>query len=586
MIDIIPPNLPALLLGPIIYFFYRKSLNYLALATALLTFILTIKLEPGIYGGFKILGYEFLLKVDALSLFFAYVFSMFGFIGLLYALHVDDRIQITAGLMYMACAVGVAFAYDILSFYLFWEGLAIFAVLLIISARTKVAYFSSIRYILVHVISGLSLFLGILMLWIDYSIITLENYRELFGTIPYFLILLAFVINAAVPPLNAWLPDAYPNSTIYGSVFLCAFTTKSAVYALIRVFPGDMLLAIAGALMAFYGVIYAILENNPRRLLSYHTISQVGFMVCGAGLGSYEALNGASAHAFAHIIYEGLLFMSVGAIIYATGIERIHQLGGFVRKNPWITLYFFVGALSISGVPLTCGFVSKSITIHSASALHRPFEFLLMELASIGTFFNIVLRMGYHIFFGEEKPYTARPVPWNMHVAMIIASALCILIGLFPGIYYKFLPYPIHYEPYTYGHIVGMLALFSGVTVIFFFVRPLIAPKPKINLDTDWFYISISRVIYRFVVKVLEPFEYKYVGEFYKSLVDKLLANLRNTLFLFNDGLLISLNKEFPLRINSIPKKIANIFDGSLLKYLQIFIIAIIIFYLMSLISF
>ncbi len=586
MIDIIPPSLLALLIGPFIYFFYRKSLNYLALFIALLTFFIITQLDPGIYGGFKILDYEFLIKVDKLSLFFAYVFSLIGFIGLLYALHVEDRLQISAGLLYMACAVGVAFAYDWLSYYLFWEGLAVFAVLLVISARTREAYFSSIRYILVHAVSGLSLLLGILFLWYYQGITTVENLRPLSYSLPYILILFSFVINAAVPPLNAWLPDAYPNSTIYGSVFLSAFTTKSAVYALVRVFPGEYILAIAGAIMAFYGVVYATLENNPRRLLSYHIISQVGFMVCGAGLGSTLALNGASAHAFAHIIYKGLLFMSAGAVIFATGLERIHLLGGFAKKNPWIALYFFVGALSISGVPLTSGFVSKGITIYASTLIHRPFEYILMELASIGTFFSIVLKMGYYIFFGKEGSYEIKPLPWNMHLAMIIASLLCILIGIFPGIYYQFLPYPIHYEPYTYQHIIGVISLFSCVALVFFAVRSYIVPKPKINLDTDWFYITLGKQIYRGLHRILEPLEYKYVGEFYKPLVDRFLVAIRNLLYAFNDGLLFSLNRSLPESIYIFSQKKARIFDGNLIKYIQIFVLAIIFFYLLGLISF
>ncbi|MGC9109510.1 MAG: Na(+)/H(+) antiporter subunit D [Caldimicrobium sp.] len=586
MTSIIPPNLIAFIVGPLIYFFYRKSLNYLALFTALLTLFMVAQLEPGIYGGVKILNYEFLLKVDKLSLFFAYVFSLIGFVGLLYALQVEDPIQISAGLLYMACAVGVTLAYDWLSFYLFWEGLGVFSVLLVISARTKEAYYSSIRYILVHAISGLSLLLGILLLWYDYGITKVENLRTLGYCLPYFLILLSFVINAAVPPLNAWLPDAYPNSTIYGSVFLSAFTTKSAVYALVRVFPGEYVLAAAGAIMAFYGVVYATLENNPRRLLSYHIISQVGFMVCGAGLGSAMALNGASAHAFAHIIYKGLLFMSAGAVIYATGIQRIHLLGGFAKKNPWIALYFFIGALSISGVPLTSGFVSKSITIHASTLLHRPFEYLLMELASIGTFFSIVLKMGYYIFFGKEGNYEARPIPWNMHLAMIIASLLCILIGIFPQYYYQFLPYSEHYEPYTYQHTVGVISLFSCVALVFFVVRYYIAPKPKINLDTDWFYIILGRFVCKILNYILEPLEYKYVGEFYKTIVDKILVALRGVFSLFNDSLLISLNLSFPKNIYTFSVKETRFFDGNLLKYLQIFILAIIFFYILGLISF
>lgn len=585
MISIIHPSLPALLTALLMFVFYRKSLNYLALMAALSSLIISLNLEPGLYAGIDILGYEvFVIKVDKLSLFFSYVFSIIGFLGLLYALKVEDRIQISSALMYMGCAIGVALAYDLLSFYLFWEGLAVCAVLLIISARSKEAYFSSIRYILVHAVSGLSLFLGLSLLYLEYGISSIENLRVLENTLPYFLVLLAFVINAAVPPLNAWLPDSYPNATIYGSVFLSAFTTKSAVYALVRVFPGEQILAIAGALMAFYGVIFATLENNPRRLLSYHIISQVGFMVCGAGLGSFEALNGASAHAFAHIIYKGLLFMSAGAVIYATGIEKIHLLGGFAKKNPWIALYFFVGGLSISGVPLTSGFVSKSITIHAASLLHRPFEYLLMEMASVGTFFSIVLKMGYYIFFNTTKTYETKPIPWNMHLAMILASLLCILIGIFPSFYYKFLPYPLEYQPYTYSHVIGVVSLFTSTALVFFMVKHLIAPKPKINLDTDWFYITGGKFIYKLLFKILEPLEYKYIGEFYRTIVDKILIYLRNKVKEFNLLLLEILNFKLPIKLTFLSNKVSLFFDGYLIKYIQIFILALSIFYLIVLI--
>lgn len=586
MTSIIHPSLPAFLVGLFVLIFYRKNLNYLALMSALISFILCLILEPGLYKGLRIVNYEvFALKVDKLSLFFSYVFSIIGFLGLLYALKVEDRIQIGSALMYMGCAIGVALAYDLLSFYLFWEGLAVCAVMLIISARTKEAYFSSIRYILVHAVSGLSLFLGFLTLYLHYGISNIENLKTIAYTLPYFLVLLAFVINAAVPPFNAWLPDSYPNATIYGSVFLSAFTTKSAVYALVRIFPGEQILAIAGALMAFYGVIFATLENNPRRLLSYHIISQVGFMVCGIGLGSVEALNGASAHAFAHIIYKGLLFMSAGAVIYATGIERIHLLGGFAKKNPWIALYFFIGGLSISGVPLTSGFVSKSITIHAASLLHRPFEYLLMEMASVGTFFSIVLKMGYFIFFNELKPYDTRPIPWNMHLAMILASSLCILIGIFPHVYYQFLPYPIEYEPYTYKHTVGIISLFTSTALVFFMVKHVITPKPKINLDTDWFYITGSRLLYKVLNKILEPLEYRYVGEFYRIIIDKNFIYLRNKIKQFNEIFLNVFNLKFPIKLIKLSNKISLFFDGYLIKYVQLFIIFLCIFYLIILLT-
>ncbi|MFN3568210.1 MAG: proton-conducting transporter membrane subunit, partial [Caldimicrobium sp.] len=310
----------------------------------------------------------------------------------------------------------------------------------------------------------------------------------------------------------------------------------------------------------------------------------VGFMVCGAGLGSFESLNGASAHAFAHIIYKGLLFMSAGAVIYATGLERIHLLGGFAKKNPWIAFYFFIGGLSISGVPLTSGFVSKSITLYSAALLHRPFEYLLMELASVGTFFSIVLKMGYYIFFGKEKDYSVQSIPWNMHLAMILASSLCILIGIAPHYYYTLLPYPMIYEPYTYGHIIGVISLFTCVALVFFVVKELIAPKPKINLDTDWFYITLGKATYKLLLKILEPLEYKYVGEFYKTIVDKFLRKLRDLTCSGNEVFLSSMNVTLPQKVYKVSLNLSKIFDGNIIKYVQIFLLAISFFYLLCLI--
>ncbi len=574
MSDIIHPSLIGILLGLLIFIFYHRILNYLAIFVSVLIFLFCLNLQEGVYNYLTIFNYDFYIKVDKLSLFFCYVFSLIGMVGLLYSLHEENRLIPGPALLYMSSAIGVTLAYDLISFYAFWEMLAFTAILLIISSRTKASYFSTVRYAIIHAVSGLCLLLGMLYLSTHYDIKSVATFSDIRGTFPYYLILLAVLINAAMPPLHFWLPDSYPNATIYGSVFLSAFTTKSAVYALVRMFPGEPIISVAGALMALYGVIYATLENNPRRLLSYHIVSQVGFMVCGAGLGSQEALNGASAHAFAHIIYKGLLFMSAGAVIYSTGLERLHLLGGYARRNPWVALYFFVGALSISGLPLTSGFVSKNITIHSAADLHKPLEYLLMEVASVGTFFSIVMKMGFNIFFGEPKSnYEVKPIPWNMHAAMFIASSLCILIGILPSYYYELLPYPEHFIPYTFTNVVNSLSLFSATALIYFLVAKIIAPKPKINLDTEWFFIKLCKALVYLFNKILVPAEYRYVGEFYRFLVDKMLSEVRDVLVSMNYIYLRKVAIEFPQNVYNLSIKTANFYDGNMLKYLQFLLI-------------
>ena len=141
--------------------------------------------------------------------------------------------------------------------------------------------------------------------------------------------MIGFCVNAAVIPLHAWLPDAYPEATVTGAVFMSAFTTKTAVYVLARGFAGFEILAIMGTLMTLYGVFYATIENNARRILSYHIVSQVGYMVAGIGVGTAMTVNGACAHAYAHILYKGLLFMGAGTLLVC---GRIGQAVGSGRS--------------------------------------------------------------------------------------------------------------------------------------------------------------------------------------------------------------------------------------------------------------
>jgi multicomponent Na+:H+ antiporter subunit D len=238
------------------------------------------------------------------------------------------------------------------------------------------------------------------------------------------LILAGMVTNAAVPPLHAWLSDAYPRASVFGTVFLAAFTTKAAVYALARAFPGVELLVWAGTIMALFGVVYAVLENDIRRLLAYHIISQVGYMVAGVGLGTALALNGTAAHAFSHIFYKGLLMMSAGAVIYATGRGKLTELGQLAGPLRWTLILMMIGAFSISGVPFFNGFVSKSMVVSAAAYADRaPIELLLL-VASMGTFLHTGLKLPWFTFFGKDQgARVLRPVPVSMYVAMGLAAS-------------------------------------------------------------------------------------------------------------------------------------------------------------------
>ena len=137
----------------------------------------------------------------------------------------------------------------------------------------------------------------------DLSFVQLDEQNTQLYT---WLIMAGLMLNAAVPPLHSWLPDAYSKATVTGAVFMCAFTTKTAIYTLARAFAGFDILIVLGVIMAIYGIIYAMMENDIRKLLGWEIVSQVGYMVTGVGIGTALAINGTCAHAFAHILYKGL----------------------------------------------------------------------------------------------------------------------------------------------------------------------------------------------------------------------------------------------------------------------------------------
>jgi multicomponent Na+:H+ antiporter subunit D len=448
-----------------------------------------ILMEPGTHGAVRFLGQELVFgRVDRLSLLFSYVFSILALLGMIYSLHVDDDAQHVAALTYAGAALGVTFAGDFLTLFLFWELMALSAALIVWLRRERAAVAAGFRYLLVHVFGGLCLLGGIVLYWSHTGSLTFGDMSRQAGSAAFVLILIAFLLNAAVPPLGAWLPDAYPEATATGAVFLTAFTTKSAIYALIRGFAGTEILVWWGAGMAVYGVVYAVLENDARRLLAYHIISQVGYMVCGVGIGTSLALNGAAAHAFAHILYKALLFMGAGAVLQVTGLRKLSDMGGLHKTMPVTFALYMVGAFAISAVPLFSGFVSKSMVVSAAGESHRAAIFLLLTLASAGTFLHTGLKLPYYMFFGKDRGLPAREPPANMLVAMGLTAAACVLIGVFPALLYRYLPNGVDYAPYTARHVMATFGLLGFTAFGFFLLLAHLDPESIVSLDTDWFY--------------------------------------------------------------------------------------------------
>jgi multicomponent Na+:H+ antiporter subunit D len=429
------------------------------------------------------------LRVDRLSLLFGYIFTLAALLGAIYALHERDVVQQVAAPIYAGAAIGAVFAGDLVTLFIFWEILAVASVFLIWARRTERAYGAGIRYLVVQIGSGVLLLAGILM-----------HYRQTgslaFGTLGLSstgtaLIFLAFGIKCAFPLLHNWLQDAYPEATVSGTVYLSSFTTKVAVYALARGYAGTEILVPIGAAMTAFPIFYAVIENDLRRVLAYSLNNQLGFMVVGIGIGTELALNGAVAHAFADILFKGLLFMSMGAVLFRVGTVKGSELGGLYKSMPWTTGFCIVGAASISAFPLFSGFVTKSMVIAAAMEKGYFWTWLVLLFASAGVFHHAGIKIPYFAFFAHDSGKRCQEAPWNMLIAMAVAAVLCIGIGSFPRLFYQLLPYEVDFVPYSLDHVVGQTQLlFLSALAFTLLMRTGIYPPElrSTNLDFDWFY--------------------------------------------------------------------------------------------------
>ena len=438
------------------------------------------------------LGFELIFgRVDRLSFLFGLIFSLATVPLLIYSLHVRSNSEHMSQLVYAGCALGVVFAGDLISLYFFWEIMSIASMLVIWHGATEKAHSAGIRYIIWHIAGGITLLGGIVIYISSTNSIAFDaiNWDSGILLIPSLLIFIGFILNAGVPPLHAWLPDAYPEATVTGSVFLSIFTTKSAVYVLARGFAGFEPLIWLGAIMTVYPIFYAVLENDLRKVLAYSLINQVGFMLCGIGIGTALSINGAVSHAFAHIIYKGLLFMSVGSVLYKTGTAKATELGGLYKTMPLTCAFCLIGAVSISAFPMFSGFVTKAMVIQASVVAGLPLIYVLLQLASAGVFHHAGIKVPFFTFFGHDSGLREKDPQFNMILGMGIMAFFCIFIGLYPYPLYQILPYPVNFDPFTTSHVVEVLQLLLFASFAFFLLITsglYPAEQRKINLDTDW----------------------------------------------------------------------------------------------------
>ncbi len=478
---------------------------FLAFPLAALFLVLTIPLGTVVTIPFA--NYELVvLQVTKLSRAFGIIFALIAFLGGIYSLHMRETGQQMAALLYAGGALGVTFCGDFFTLLVCWELMAAGSTYLIWARRTQEAQDAGMRYLLFHLLGGGLLLGGIVIHAQSTGSLLLTSFSpgESFAS---WVILAGVAINAAVIPLHAWLPDAYPKGTVTGSVFLSAFTTKTAVYVLAALFPGWPILLVMGVAMTLYGVVYAFLANDIREILSYHIVSQVGYMVAAVGIGTELAINGATAHAFSHILYKALLFMGTGAVLFATGTSKLHELGALASRMRWVFLFYMVAAFSISGAPLFNGFISKSIIVAAAGESHYYLAKFLLILASVGTFLSVGIKLPYYTWFHEKKAdLQIKPIPAGMMTAMAATSFLCIFYGILPGFLYKELPFAMDYTPFTIPHLVEAVQILIFTFLGFWVIRHKLTPQNKISLDVDWFYRRSSPVFYQVFVGWVNAF--------------------------------------------------------------------------------
>ncbi len=488
------PSLPLLIAALALPFLTRAWRPIVMLAAPVLSLVLIWSWPEGAVVTTRFLDLQLTpLKTDTLSRLFGTIFSIMAFAGAWYGYRQARTVELCAAFVYAGASLGVVFAGDLLTLFVFWEVMALASGTIIWSAGTQGSWHASMRYMLVHLLGGVVLMIGVVA-WaqssadLNFSSMTQALSAGGGQAFAAWAILAGFLLNAGAPPLSAWLADAYPEASPSGTVFLSAFTTKTAVYVLLRGFPGADILIWVGLFMVFYGIIYALLENDMRRILAYSIINQVGFMVTGIGIGTPLALNGAAAHAFTHIIYKALLLMSAGSVLHMTGRRKCSELGGLFQSMPVTAVCGIIGALAISSFPLTSGFISKSMVSSAAGYEQLGVVWLLLAAASAGVFLHAGIKFPWFVFFQKDSGLRPPDPPLNMTIPMLIFAALSLLLGIFPGSLYALLPFDAVYVPYTASHVVSQLQLLLFAGLAFFVLLPLMKRTLTISLDFDWFY--------------------------------------------------------------------------------------------------
>jgi multicomponent Na+:H+ antiporter subunit D len=441
--------------------------------------------SPGVGPVVAPFGFEqAVVRVDGLA---RPVTALFGFVAAVNVLYGHatgaDARQTACALGYMAAGVAAVVAGDWLTLLVAWELLAAASTVLVWhhgGRAVRVAF----RYAVYHLSGGACLAAAVAL---HYAARGTFLYGDGFAPgLPTVLAVAGVGVNLGFVGVHAWLTETYPVPHVAASVVLAGFTTKVAVVALARVVPdGSLVVAWLGAAMVLYGVAQATVQTDMRRLLSYHIVSQVGYMVVAVGLGTAAGLAGGVAHLTAHVLYKGLLFMVAGAVVVRTGEESLKRLGGLGRRMPVTFVAFLVAAFAISGVPGFSGFVSKGLVVKAVEDAGGAALWWALVLGGVGTALSFA-KFGYYAFVRpapDDAPTVAASTP-ALRASLVVVAVPCVVLGLAPGVLLGAVPGdPGSFAPYAPSELGKAAATVGGGVLAFAVLRRPLARVPAVDVD-------------------------------------------------------------------------------------------------------
>jgi multicomponent Na+:H+ antiporter subunit D len=447
----VPPALALLVAAALVRLLPRRTGHLVGALAAAGVVPWLLSLTPGVTRSARLFGFEVTpVALDAVSLPVGLVFAFVAAANVVYAYGTGaSRGQTATALAYMGASLGAVLAGDWLTLVVWWELMAAAATVLVWQSAD--ARRAGYRYAVYHQLGGALLIAGVLA---HYATTGTFGYGGgVVGGLPRLLAFLGVALNVGVLGFHVWLVDTYPRPHVAASVVLCGFTTKVGVYTLLRVLPGRSLpVAYLGGAMLLVGVTLAVLQTDTRRLLTYHIVSQVGYMVAGVGIATSLAIDGALFHLVNNVLYKTLLFMIAGLLLLRTGHERLKAIDGRGRAMPVTAGAFAVAALAITGVPGFAGFVSKGIIVDSAEAAGLDALWWMLVVGGVGTVISFA-KFGYYAFVphgsdadavAEHEPPTATGTPAERPRAQVLALGLlavpCVVLGLVPDLAFGVVP--------------------------------------------------------------------------------------------------------------------------------------------------